>query len=78
MDFHVDFVIGSPFHVINSILSWVLWPVFLLIRHLKAVPNQVASEELDVGASSAYDDRRVASRNMQSDLGFKTGVVIAF
>jgi hypothetical protein len=56
----------------------VIQSVFFLIRHLKAVPNDVRRQKLDERSSSAENDPDISSRHMQAGLGLKPGVVIAF
>jgi hypothetical protein len=48
IDLHVALVLGPPCHREDFLFPWVLGPVFSLIRHFKAVPNQLAGEEFDV------------------------------
>jgi len=38
----VTLVLGSPFHIVDSVLPGMHCPVFFLSRHLKAFPNEVA------------------------------------
>jgi hypothetical protein len=78
INLHVAPILGSPFHILNSILPRVLCPVFFLIRHMKVIPDQVARQELDVWASFADHNPGGSSSGMQTSLGLKTGEVITF